>query len=194
MKKILVLLFLCCFINYAVAADLSVFGINIGKPLDLPDCEQDGKMDLLNIKSACVIGKNTIKKAWGTDDVSFAFPQEALPSYVKSLSMGLGAELIDGNVESIAFGTNGESVQDDVFSDLKKKFGKPTSFRKVPLQNRFNVKVIGLEARWHKNGIYVEFNGIEDSIDWGRVEISTDKYLKVYKDWEKLENSKKQAL
>lgn len=194
MNKFLISLTFFCCMSYAEAAEFSVFGIYIGKPIDLPDCEQDGKMDLLNLKSACILGKKTFKKAWGADDVSFAYPEEALPPYVKGLSMGLGAELIDGNVESIAFGTNGESVQDAVLSDLKKKFGKPTSFRKVPLQNRFNAKTIGLEARWHKNGINVEFNGIEDDIDWGRVEISTDKYQKLYKDWEKLESHKQQPL
>lgn len=197
---ILVSLLFIGFVAPTRAADYSVFGIDLGQKITMPDCGAGAA--IFDEKTMCVIRKGdmwrfttslqNLEKELGTEEISIYFPNNLAPPYLSGID--LGVEMIDGVVESIAFSTAGESVQNDVLAALTKKYGNPTSIRNIPLQNAFGAKIIAIQASWHKSGLFVEFNGAAGSVDHGRVEVSTERYRKRYEAWEKTDAAGRKPL
>ncbi len=56
---------------------------------------------------------------------------------------------------------------------LREKFGPPTTFEVVPMQNAYGVKVSKYKAVWDNSQVYVDFDGITDKVDEGWVSIKS---------------------
>lgn len=185
---------LFCQLSYAQDADVSIFGLHIKKPLEITNC---GLIDekIVPPTDAPCISRSDLTRPWGPTMHSVIFPAEKLPGYVRSIGQEhLAIEVFDNKIERIGFATYGSEVQSHVMSDLNKKLGKPLSFHKVPVQNGMGAKFISLESKWKKNGVKIEFTGIESELEFGHVEIVTDTYDKRYKNWQKNNTVEKQPL
>jgi len=169
----------------AAEAGPTVFGVQLGEPLNVPECPKDasGHYALIttNRDSVCALRKNVIHKAWGSDDIDIEFPNNAAPDYVKLESFSVS--LIDGAVESIAFATNGLSSQVSVLHALDEKFGKPSRLQREIVQNEFGAKFSRVNATWNRPGLRIELEGATHT-DWGRVEISTARYKAAIRAWD----------
>lgn len=201
MKKIIQVLAIIsfCLIRTSIAASDSnqdtVFDISLHKPLNIPDCEKTdtGGSAISASKTICAISTDIIKKPCGIDDEEIYFPDNLKPEYIKGISIGVSS--IDSNVESIAFATHGYDDQDVVLTELKKKFGKPSKLKLIPLENNFGRKVNSINAFWKKQNFTIEFKGIDsDDIEWGRVSIDSNTFTKADRACESAQEAQKKGL
>ena len=189
MKYLLVFLIIVLPAIAFAQPDMSLLGIKIGEPLSLPDCNRH---ELRNTKQMCAFTDEPTQKAWGSSDIAIFVPSDNTHNFMRYGS--LGVSILNGNVESVAFSTNGASVQDEVFQMLKEKYGRPTHFRKIPVQNAFGAKYVSYEAEWVFPDLRVTFSGISSDINWGVVEASTRKFEKIMKDWKDQSAARKPKL
>ena len=199
MKVIAFIFFLFLADMSLFASDITIFGIAIDKPIPkLEKCVDSSFIENNKMTEMCFNNakymENPIKKAWGSDEYSIDIPFKDKPNYVKYSTYGtIGIEAIDGNVESISFGTCGYDCQDDTMEALTKKFGKPKSILKSNVQNGFGAQYVEYDATWKKGNIIIHFIGM-DAVDNGYVEVDTIKYKKIHDDWKKATNNSKKEL
>lgn len=188
--RLFIVILLVLLPSFAYASpDNSVFGIKIGEPFSIPDCEPG---DVIASKKLCAITSKSIKTAWGTTDIEISFPDKDKPDFLKALT--LSVSILDGKVESVSFATNGNEYQNEVLKTLVAKYGKPKKLKKISVRNSFNTTYIKYSAVWSFAAFTVTFEGIDDELDWGNVEVSSNKYRKLLKEWEKKSDESKTKL
>jgi hypothetical protein len=170
---------------------LTICGVRLGEPLDVPECPQDAAghyaLIMTNRDSICAPRKNVIHKAWGSDDIDLEFPNNSAPDYIRRGNFAVS--LLEGKVESIAFATNGLSSQASVLHALEEKFGKPSRLRPEIVQNAFGAKYSRVNAIWNRPAVRIELEGATHT-DWGRVEISTSRYEAAIRPWDAQQKAK----
>lgn len=196
--KIFILLLGVIFSQTVFAAEVAIFGITLGADVPaIPVCESFKsdvsetclKNDILDNPRLWKGGSN----AGGSEEYTIYLPTSDIPRYLNKNRTTFGDltfSALDGKVENITLFTEGNSVQDDALAALTKKFGKPNNFKTIMLQNSFGAGSIGYRARWLKGDVMVIFEGISDRINFGKIEISTKKYLAREKIWEDKEKGK----
>jgi hypothetical protein len=80
---------------------------------------------------------------------------------------------MDGKVERLSFATDGMHAQQAVLDALVRKFGKPRSTERRPMQNLMGAQFVSIVADWAADSYTVEFEGIEHSLDTGRVNVKS---------------------
>jgi len=164
----------------ALAAPLPVIGqakgflgVELGSRFLLPECGTGGGAVT---SRACVSPDPVVRKSWGADEYRVALPIAGTPSYVRG---EIKVATLQGMVESVQVGTWGIQSQDGVLAALTSQYGKPTRTReqKHPLSRtpaRF--------AEWEFADFSVKLDGSTGSIDWGAIEVSTNRYRKLMVD------------
>jgi len=160
----------------AAAALPSVFGLQLGAPISLPECKI---VPGLSIKAYAV---DQTAPCWESPIVlsgdvlpstPIDFPAASAPLIVKNAR--IYALPIDGKVESIMFLTPGAGAQSLVMAELRKKFGPPSSETTSTVGNALGATFNAIDARWTIAGAEVRYRGVADRIDSGEVTIDTAK-------------------
>jgi|SRR5665213_1179800 len=149
----------------------SLYGIELGTPLNIPQCP-GGEINPLLVHTSC---KNqTIKAEDGETKWLVVFPFFHSPPMVSD--QVLLVTTISGRVEAISFATDGVRVQDEIFRQLVAKFGSPTASRVDAAQNAFGAHFQIRRARWVFDGFTVSFDGSDGKINGGAVAIKSAKF------------------
>lgn len=145
------------------------FGFQLGQTISLPPCPIK-KIGLIEIQDALEFTCITplFERTGQPKEVrEIVFPIETAPTIVK------GRRLIalenNGKLIGIEFSTRGAASQDYVFSELKAKFGKPTSLDFESMTNGFGAAFRTVFALWQRRDFSVTFSGTFGQIDEGRV-------------------------
>jgi hypothetical protein len=199
MFKSLVVLALIFSSSPSSAGEISIFGLEIGKPLKIVElCDFSNGKYLWKLEKVCISNDRSGpgNRPWGPLTYEIAYPKNVLPNYVQPIGdMFVEVEVYEGKIERINFFTWGVEVQDIAYSDLKKKFSKPKSLNKVVVQNGYGAKFLKIEAKWSMKQGSIEFEGIENSsVDSGHVDVTSKTYDKLYSDWEKVNRVEKLPL
>jgi hypothetical protein len=165
---------------------MTVFGImTLGKPLAIPQCEK-----LKPTKKAIPFydpaPKTTCfkhREIWGEEriwpdqvssgSVDVVFPALNGPAIVSGSAVYVN--VIDGNLEAIQFETGGYSAQDEVLSQLKKKYGEPSRAWDEERKNLMGASFGAHKALWSLPDLVVTFDGMGEKVDSGQVNIYTRK-------------------
>ena len=83
--------------------------------------------------------------------------------------------VIDGVLEGLGFNTGGISSQDYVMEKLKEKYGEPTAFTPLKIQNRLGASFDAVTAEWSFDNLIVKFNSAEGQITSGLINIDSPK-------------------
>ncbi|MCB4861987.1 hypothetical protein K7W03_20555 [Sphingobium sp. PNB] len=174
----------------------SLFGITVMEPLTVPECtaEPERLQRYNKYKSKQPFGmmspypysiakdgpcykrinaKAGTPQAVEDEAVWIDFPAGKSPSAAKYGTVS--AYVFEGRVQRVFFQTYGISSQDDVFAQLKAKFGEPSSNKLVGWQNGFGAKYDAINAEWLLGGgLAVTFVGFDTSRDGGAVYLDTE--------------------
>lgn len=173
---IMTVLFVCS-VDNSFCADMTVFGIELGKPLTLKQCESG------------VIGsgdKMCVSKTWqeliGYDQKVriIRFGREEYPLYTKGILVPLE---IDGSVEGIEIQSGGIRDQNSLYIDLCSKYGQPTKVIKKQVKNKLGGIFESIDADWSKGPVFIQMSGVFISLDKGRTTIDTEKGKALREKW-----------
>ena len=139
----------------------SIFGIGIGKPFAVPKCSNSGH------GSVCY-DKDPIVSNWGSH-YTLNIPYESMTFAIRKF--GFHVTTYNDEVTNIGIVTYGEQSQELVFQELKSKFGKPKSVKINNLQNGYGAKFKGINATWDTRCCKVVFEGIDEELDYGTINI-----------------------
>jgi hypothetical protein len=143
---------------------VTIAGYPLGRPFTMPPCPKTkyGTTDFL-IKKTC----------WTTNRPNDEVREVWWPPMETPIGYAMWARVRDRILVGVSFATTGAQGQDRVLSQLRDKFGEPTSFSREPMQNAFGMKIEGYLAVWVGPQVYVEFRGVESQIDHGLVIMET---------------------
>ena len=139
----------------------TVLGIELGKPLNYPQCSLDPTAPPPN-NQPCLQGIS-----------GFVLGKE-LPSYANTLH----PVVENGVVVSIEIITNGAAAEEAAYKGLLEKFGPPNKHHVTQMQNGFGAKFENIEAMWQKSTFTVMFEGIAGDSESGVIDIATPAYAK----------------
>ena len=150
----------------AYAADVSVFGLKLGQPLPMPECERSARGDYAEMtRQTCFQSK------FRGGRISIKFPYEQKPQIVAEDT--IYCIVVDGILEGIQFETLGLSIANRVLTELTNKYGKPLSVQRPIIQNRMGAQFDSVDAVWHLPNLRVFFYGVMHRLDSGMVYIHT---------------------
>jgi hypothetical protein len=178
------LLFIVSFTGMAHSADMSVFGIELGKPLVLPKCSSD---PLVGNKKMCVRNYWQEFRLYDKKVRIISFGKEVFPAYTRGALIPLE---IDGNVEGIEIQSGGVSDQESMYQALCAKYGKPTKVEKTVVKNRIGAFFDAIDAEWTIGNVYVVMWGVFGALNEGRCTIDTAKGKALREEWLKSYASK----
>lgn len=179
--------------NTAMSADMAVFGIDLGKPIQLSECESETKYGYTSYKS--LVSKTCVQNKWykylgyEKEVRTATFTRDECPYFVMGCQITLLE--IDDNLEGVEFSTHGLQDQEAVFSALTEKYGKPSHYNKSRVQNKMGASFDSILASWKRGGIFVTMYGTFLRLDDGRVTIDTVKGDALRKSWLKGTQEKK---
>lgn len=162
------LIALACVSNAEADDRMTVFGLEIGKPINLPSCTLNPRTWYNHPKSTCIEpGANT----YGEYRIVH-FPGN---KYSSLLSDDIAVvQLFDGKLSALRFGTVGFANKDETLALLIRKYGKPTSVVKEKFQRHHGVEYESFTAVWSTSTSYVEFSPVDDgSLKRGFIRIET---------------------
>ena len=147
-----------------------VLGMQLGKPLALPQCEHD-------VIVAAVCQRTDLP---GPDAGVWWIRVPiggTTPGFIQAPDAGcVGVK--DGVVNEIVLWTSGVDGQDQALELLSEKFGKPTSLTRRSVQNRMGAKFEAIAAFWARPGYEITLDGVGHDLDGGTVTIETDDHFK----------------
>jgi hypothetical protein len=177
MKYLRHLLFSFCLLaTAATAADpaKTMFGVELGTRFTFPACARGE--DALT-KRHCYNATQTSRTAWGTDEQHVFYPRAEIVPYARG---ELTVEVVNGVIEAVHVHTWGIEAQSIAMDALKKRYGNPARSRAEKmkgLRSRFPVQY----AEWDMKDYSVRFEGVINSVDWGRITLATNRYLQLVK-------------
>lgn len=158
----------------AVAAEpITVFGLRMGAPLDIPECEKQGYTYKKPALGSCQGafqgeepkgGQETARKYL----VAFSEPQQ--PAIVAG---NLMATTLDGKLVSIEFSTAGPVAAPFVMDALREKFGADSKSEKYRLTNRLGISTEHLSAEWSTKYVTASYVELLPGARVGKVEIDS---------------------
>lgn len=184
MRKVFVVIaFLFC--SNAFSEELTIFGFELGKPLNIPECEytlSSGSIKLYDSpkQGVCFEGPHNID-GYNQPVKRIIFSDKTSPLIVAN-SSAIALE-IDGNLAGLEFFTYGISAQDITLETLSKKYGKPTKKSAETIENNFGASVVSLTANWNLKKISITFEGVTDRLDRGHVIIDLHQARLLRKIW-----------
>jgi len=151
----------------------TIFGIEFGKPLTLPECSfslaAGSKFYDASQQSICGETAQPDRTTAGVSWSRVTFPTDKAPLIAKWSYVN--AYTYRGIVEGVEFPTAGVSSQEVVLTQLKQKFGQPTSLRVGTAQNAMGAAFKTYDAEWQLPNLRVTFHGTLDTLDKGKVQI-----------------------
>jgi hypothetical protein len=162
----------------AAPADKMVLGIELGTRFVVPTCSA---REVTVSGRLCFNGDMIDRKTWGADEYYVSIPSAGTPPYVRG---ELKVSVLDGIVESVQIGTWGIEAQWAALASFTKKYGEPTR-RHQQMQPGLRSRLPAQFAEWDFEDFSIRIDGTTGSIDWGRIEVTTHRYLKRIKDYER---------
>ena len=148
----------------------TIVGIQLGKPLTLPDClrSSSGLTPLPTTTFVCV---DRGSPHYEYEEPWFMLPEGgAMPA---SLQRGGRIHLADGIIDEIMIWTHGVEGQDEIMGLLTEKFGKPTSQTSRAVQNRMGAQYQSILAKWMRAGFVVTYDATWSDLDNGTIVVET---------------------
>jgi hypothetical protein len=187
MNKCTVIAALFFFANICRSTDLTVFGLEIGKPVQLPECEfvMIGKemrdyISPVHQRTCVTVMRNFYSNAHART-LFFSYADE--PKIVDQSKNATNLILDqNGALIGLQFPTSGISSQSTVLDQLTTKYGKPTESQATHVQNQLGAQFDVLHALWNLPGITVLFHGALTKIDEGFVTIDSPEAAKLRAD------------
>ena len=172
----------------ACAADTTIFGFELGKPLVLPECPHKTlgsiprKMYSAIPPMTCAQDAHELN-GYGKPVREIVFSEKETPSIVKNwrafpLEVG-------GNLVGFHFITDGAEAQSAVMAALQKKYGKPEYSKTHGVQNSFGAQFDAVDASWHSGPVQVMYMGVLDRVDVGQVYIDLPEAVELRRSWNK---------
>ena len=155
----------------ALAEEYSVFGITLGQSLKLPKCPATVKWG----DPPCV-GSNDFSISCGLQWKQGEQLRSIIGFRTNEYVDDVCAKLLDGKVEMIEINTHGLKDQSAAYAALLEKYGPPTEKHIAKMQNRLGAQFDVATATWRKPGLWVEFEGLNETSQRGHIRIQTDKY------------------
>jgi hypothetical protein len=179
---------------YASAQDMTVFGMKLGEAITVPECPRikvpydksktrydTGKITCYqrtavygSLSSDGEADEKTFKKnpppPLVTENVVVSFAYDEKPEIVFSDAT---AEIIDGKLEGITFGTGGIYAADSTLKRLKDKYGDKMTLVPRVVQNQMGAAYKVSDAAWTFPNLSVTFLSVTDRLDGGVVIIKT---------------------
>jgi hypothetical protein len=189
MKKALIVLSFFLASTAFAQTDRTVFGIQLGDTLSIPECAVDENMRKLGSvtydasdlsiegpKTTCFERDSQTPLAPDetvTDEpITIYFPAAGTPALLSSPGM-ISAEVVHGKIEEIKFNTHGVRDGGRILAALRQKYGAPSSLHVSKMQTVGGALVDGTQASWNFTNLRVEFRSAIDRIDEGSVVIET---------------------
>ena len=154
----------------AIAAGSTVFGLGLGAPLDLPQCDKRGRNSTVCWESTSSSRSNQ-SDLLSNGSVTIRFPIGETPSIVSGGA--LIGQIIDGNLEGVGFNTRGVNNADFVLAELKNKYGAPSAFVTRVATNGAGVSHKVFDATWRTDGVAVVYQSVTRTFDVGLINIHT---------------------
>jgi hypothetical protein len=180
--------------SLSLAQDMSVFGMQFGQPLTIPECPTKGSYSIdyeLFPSHTCYarlmiyerFGAQAFRQydkkhpppvlpPLGTEEVRIEYPLGEMPEISNTT---VAAILIDAKLEGISFGTRGIANADSVLAKLKAKYGQTPTLVNSKVQNRLGASFDAFYAVWISPDLRVGFHSVSETIDSGLVIIDTRK-------------------
>lgn len=167
---------------------MSVFGLPLGEPFDVPVCKTDNYGSYLGPKQGYCFKPTSseeiaqplvpIRSFSGTQGLVYASGER--PSVIfPGVGVDAFVDLIDGRLEGVRFKTQGIQSQQQDLETLISKYGKPTSSKTTKLQNGYGATFDNISASWRLKNLTVQFQGVthwvNHTLNYGNVSIQTDK-------------------
>ena len=162
------LAFIACTTKVSAAPN-SLFGIQLGVELNIPECHKNEFGYDMYAHVVC-FERHDRRATLANEVLSIEFPDDKNPR------LGfLEATVLDGRVERFSLKTVGLSSQNFVLSHLVEKYGKPELLRWPVVQNKLGKKFKTIDAIWLKPDLHVDFSSVKFDLNTGEVIVETDK-------------------
>jgi hypothetical protein len=173
------------FASMAARAE-TVFGLEIGARLSLPECVAKvtagrAYYEILQ-PTTCLEPAASKVRDHGEGARYLIFAKSEWPQIAKSPVVI--ALLEDGNLVGIEFSTQGIQSQSLVMEALTAKFGPSDSDHAVTAQNALGAQFVAHVVDWKRGTLTIHFAGVEGGrLDLGRVDIDTPASLELRRQW-----------
>ena len=159
------------------AVQPSLYGLTLGRPIELSECEKLG--------SPSLDGRARPYRQTGFDTPTcFKHVVEgtSIDVHVQGLTISknntVSVLLRNGWPDRISVRTEGVEDQDDVLRTLTSKFGKPRKLARPRAQNRMGAVFRLIEAEWRVGSASLSFSTNTGSTDSGVVELLSSEAVK----------------
>lgn len=150
----------------------AVFGIQLGRPLNVPECDRSA----ISIQRAADAAGTCFRKLYSFDpdgrkgDAAIAFPTADAPAW---LSGAYVTRSSDESVESILVETIIKADQLQVMRDLVAKYGKPASSNTAIMRNALGEQWPVVSATWTDGAARVLFTSAVTPSSTGTIKVTT---------------------
>jgi len=149
---------------------MTMFGLGIGKPLDLPVCQYTNATQSVGIQqTTCVEPASESSQ----NRTLIHFGLKEIPPIVKGLSMTV--QLVDNKLEALSFATPGLDSKARLLRIFTEKYGMPTTSTKATLKDADGVGYETFTAIWDTPALYVEYSPTSGSVKEGFARIETQR-------------------
>ncbi len=153
----------------------TVFGIKLGARLDVPECHYSRIGGVVFFDGA---DRQSCYQIISVRNRTLVRPDDMVAISLASdgtfVAGDLHAQLVNGSVQRMWCHTAGVRYQESDMQSLVAKFGRPTHFNRVPLQNAMGASFQTDMAAWSlPNGVRAVYMAAVSRLDRGRFEIST---------------------
>lgn len=157
-----------------VAAEpTTVFGLRMGAPLDIPECDKQGYMYQKPAIGSCqgaFQGEESRDSQMAVSRYVVAFAEAQQPAIVVG---NLLATTLEGKLTSIEFSTAGPVAAPFVMDALREKFGAESKSEKYRLTNRLGISTEHLSAEWSTKSVRASYVELLPGARVGKVEIDS---------------------
>lgn len=162
----------------------SIFGMEAGKPVPYPFCEG------YSSKVVCQRIAGSKDQPW--QEVFINFPSDQVPEIMSSIVMSVKTD--GGVVVGYNFETLGIRSQDRDIAILSEKFGKPTSVSYSDMTTLSGGQFQAALARWEFDDLHITLNSMGYGTRAGRVEIYTTEGMRLKRERDAADDSKRVPL
>lgn len=162
----------------------SIFGMEAGKPVPYPACEA------YSSKVICQRPIGSKGQPW--QEIFINFPVDQVPEIMSSIVMSV--KTVDGNIVGYNFETLGIRSQDRDIAILAEKFGKPSSVTYSEMANLAGGQFRAALATWEFSDFHVTLNSMGYGTRAGRVEIYTSEGMRLKRERDAADDSKRVPL
>jgi hypothetical protein len=170
MKYLLAAFIYCATACSATAQNnqMTMFGLEIGKPLDLPVCQYTNATTSVGIQQyTCV--EPASEPSQNRQRIHFGLKE--IPPIVKGLPMTV--QLVDGKLEALYFATPGIDSKARLLRIFTEKYGTPTTLTQATLKDADGAGYETFTAVWDTPALYVEYTPTNGSVKEGVARIET---------------------